>query len=362
MKLVTIKGRPFGRGGLLLGSEILDIGGGLSTFGFPRWAPRSAQEVVEAGEEGWRLVDDLLHAFQSATSWALEALRRAKTLMPLSGTALAAPIERPSALLLAGGNYPDYEEAMMDLLYRLCEGGYDEEKRRAVEARSKKPRAVPKNIQAIIGPDDPIILPDRYPDTVDAEAELAIVIGKACFEVDEADADDCIFGFTLINDVSPRAPAGPLQIAARDGLPIDFTEAMLAKGLPTMCPLGPAVASKDEFRDAADISFGLDVSGQALQFARTSSARFSPAAIVSELSRWYSFRPGDVISMGSPGGVGITRDPPLHLRDGDLVRVFAEEIGFLENPVTRAPAPGAAEFAGTPDGRSKPTESSDGLN
>jgi 2-keto-4-pentenoate hydratase/2-oxohepta-3-ene-1,7-dioic acid hydratase in catechol pathway len=154
---------------------------------------------------------------------------------------------------------------------------------------------------------------------VDYEAELAVVIGRPTRRVTEAEALDSVLGYTCLNDVS-----------ARD---LQFGDGQWARGksLDTFCPMGPVLVTPDEIGNPQDLDISCRVDGQVVQRANTSQMFFGVAAIISYCSQSFSLEPGDVIATGTPGGVGIFRDPQILLTDGSEVEVEIERIGRLVN-------------------------------
>lgn len=172
---------------------------------------------------------------------------------------------------------------------------------------------------AIIGPDQPIVLPAMAPNEVDYEAELVIVVGKLARNVSEANALDYVLGYTCGNDVS-----------ARDcQLRLD-THIARAKSFDTFAPVGPWIET-DLNPDACSIKCRL--SGNTMQNANTMDLVFSARQLVSYLSRCMTLLPGTIVMTGTPAGVGYAHKPPIFLRPGDVVEVDIEGIGVLRNPV-----------------------------
>ncbi len=165
---------------------------------------------------------------------------------------------------------------------------------------------------------------------VDYEAELAVVIGRRARRIDPADALGYVFGYTCLNDVSAR------DIQFGDG------QWVRGKSLDTFCPMGPVLVTADEIGDPQDLAISCTVGDERLQEARTSAMYFGIAEIISYCSRSFTLEPGDVIATGTPGGVGVFRDPPRFLGDGDRVVVEIERIGRLENVCRHDPAGAAA--------------------
>ena len=156
---------------------------------------------------------------------------------------------------------------------------------------------------------------------VDAEAELAIVIGTTAHEVETAEAMSYVAGFTCANDVS-----------ARD---IQFSESQWfrSKGYDTFCPVGPTVVAASELGDPGNLRIGQRVNGEVLQDSSTSDLIFGVPELVAYVSAFMTLRPGDLILTGTPQGVGVFREPKRPLRDGDVVEIEIEGIGVLRNEV-----------------------------
>jgi 2-keto-4-pentenoate hydratase/2-oxohepta-3-ene-1,7-dioic acid hydratase in catechol pathway len=176
---------------------------------------------------------------------------------------------------------------------------------------------------AIIGPDDPIILPRVGPDQVDYEAELAVVIGKKAKNVSRDEAMEYILGYTCANDISAR----DWQIRKQK------SQWVRAKSFDTFCPLGPCLVTTDEIPDPHHLSIQSDINGRILQDSNTSDMIFDVPTIVSDLSQSTTLFPGTVILTGTPHGIGFTRIPPVYLKPDDVVSIQIEKIGKLSNPV-----------------------------
>jgi 2-keto-4-pentenoate hydratase/2-oxohepta-3-ene-1,7-dioic acid hydratase in catechol pathway len=191
------------------------------------------------------------------------------------------------------------------------------------------PHAFIKNANAVIGPGEPIRLPRQCPGMVDFEGEFSIVIGRRCHNVTAKEAKSYIGGYTTINDVSARD-----WNPAKGGTP-DWDMIHMGKQLPTFCPLGPAVVTAEEIPDPDCVRLVTRLNGEVMQDANTDDLVFPIAQIIAYFSRWYPFAPGDVITTGTPSGVGFARRPPVFLKAGDVVSVCVEPIGELSNPVVR---------------------------
>jgi 2-keto-4-pentenoate hydratase/2-oxohepta-3-ene-1,7-dioic acid hydratase in catechol pathway len=190
----------------------------------------------------------------------------------------------------------------------------------------ERPLVFIKPTTALIGDHDAIALPASAPQEVDFEAELAIIIGRTCRRVPEADALDHVLGYTCANDVSARDCQRNDKQWSR------------AKGFDTFCPLGPWLVTPDEI-DPQDCPVRSRVNGELMQDGNTSAMIFPCPSLISYLSHQFTLLPGTVILTGTPDGVGFARQPPVFLRDGDQVEIEIEGIGKLTNPV-RGPQTG----------------------
>jgi 2-keto-4-pentenoate hydratase/2-oxohepta-3-ene-1,7-dioic acid hydratase in catechol pathway len=172
-----------------------------------------------------------------------------------------------------------------------------------------------KATSAICGPYDEVIKP-RNGDKLDWEVELAIVIGKRASYISEDEASLHIAGYCICNDVSERA----FQLEKG-------TQWDKGKGCDTFGPIGPWLVTAGEIEDPLDLRMWLDVNGKRFQDGSTGTMIFSPAFLVSYLSQFMSLQPGDVISTGTPPGVGLGRKPPTYLNEGDVMELGIEGLG-----------------------------------
>lgn len=184
----------------------------------------------------------------------------------------------------------------------------------------KAPVCYSKVPESVVGHKSVVQSHAKLSQTVDYEAEIAVIIGKVGIDISEADAMDHVFGYTIVND-----------IAARD---IQYVEGQwdLSKSLDTFCPMGPAIADKDAI-DLRDTSIKLWVNDQLRQDGNTNDMIFSVPQIIATLSAGMTLYPGDIISTGSPAGVGMCMTPPTYLTAGDTIRVHIAGIGELVNTV-----------------------------
>jgi 2-keto-4-pentenoate hydratase/2-oxohepta-3-ene-1,7-dioic acid hydratase in catechol pathway len=182
-----------------------------------------------------------------------------------------------------------------------------------------------KATSAIAGPDDDLVLP-RGSQKVDWEVELGVVIGRPVAYADEARAREAIAGYCVINDLSERA-----WQMERGG---QWVKGKSADGFG---PLGPWLVTADSVRDDSQLHLWLEVDGHRYQDSSTAQMVFKPAFLVSYLSQFMSLQPGDVISTGTPPGVGLGQKPPVYLRPGQLIRLGIDGLGVQTQRVVSGP-------------------------
>jgi 2-keto-4-pentenoate hydratase/2-oxohepta-3-ene-1,7-dioic acid hydratase in catechol pathway len=210
---------------------------------------------------------------------------------------LGPPSTRPSKIVCVGLNYAQH----------AAESGM---------AVPKQPVLFFKSTSAIVGPNDDVVIPKGSQKT-DWEVELAIVIGKAASYVSEADALDHVAGYVLHNDYSERA----FQIEMEG-------QWCKGKSCDTFAPLGPFIATKDEIKDPNNLHLWLKLNGDMVQDSSTSDFIFNVQEVVSYISQYMTLLPGDIISTGTPFGVGLGFDPPKYLKPGDIVELGIEGLGI----------------------------------
>ncbi len=179
----------------------------------------------------------------------------------------------------------------------------------------KEPIIFMKATSSLCGPNDPVTIP-RGSEKSDWEVELAAVIGKPASYIEEKDALAHVAGYLICNDVSERA----YQIE-RGG------QWDKGKGCDTFCPLGPWLVTSDEIPDPQVLDMKLDVNGEAMQRGNTRTMIFGMATIVSYVSQFMSLQPGDVITTGTPPGVGMGKKPPRYLKPGDVMTLSIQGLG-----------------------------------
>ena len=253
----------------------------------------STLEVIRRGAEVVAQLDSLV-AHEPGSQKAAVVAHRVDDIEFL-------PAVYPSKILAIGRNYADH----------ALEGGGEP---------PKAPLIFAKLANTLSAHNAPIVLP-TVSETIDWEAELAVVIGRRAKAVSEADALDYVFGYTLMNDVTAR------DLQRKDG---QWTR---GKGLDTFAPLGPFITTGDEVSDVQNLKVEGLYNGEVTQSSNTSKMIFSIAYLISYISEGITLEPGDIISSGTPEGVGFFRDPPVLLKPGDMCEVRVEKLGSLRNPV-----------------------------
>jgi 2-keto-4-pentenoate hydratase/2-oxohepta-3-ene-1,7-dioic acid hydratase in catechol pathway len=214
---------------------------------------------------------------------------------------LRAPIPRPPKIICVGLNYRDHAiESKMEI--------------------PKVPTIFAKFPTAVIGPGDRIVLP-KDAKRPDYEAEFAFVIGRGGRHIPPERWRDHVFGYTNLNDVSER----DYQMAT--------SQWIMGKTFDTFAPMGPWLVTADEIADPHELDITLAIGGEVLQSSNTRELIFRIPDLVAFLSSVFTLEPGDVVSTGTPSGVGFARKPPRYLRPGDEVTVRVAGLGELRNPV-----------------------------
>jgi 2,4-diketo-3-deoxy-L-fuconate hydrolase len=219
---------------------------------------------------------------------------------------LLAPVVDRAQVIGTGGNYADH----------------------AAEARTgglvvAEPVFMPYLWGAVIGPEDDIVIPTEDTQT-DYEVELSVVIGQTARGLTEETAMDAVFGFTIVNDVSAR------EVMVREKMQV-----MLSKSVDTFLPVGPHVVTKDEILDLYDLQIATYLNGQLRQHSNTGLMTVRVPALLAAITRTVTLHPGDIVTTGTPGGVGFFRDPPEFMQPGDTIVAEVEHVGRLTNRVVR---------------------------
>jgi 2-keto-4-pentenoate hydratase/2-oxohepta-3-ene-1,7-dioic acid hydratase in catechol pathway len=277
MRIVTYRSDRGPRAGLIRDDSVLDIWDGLGGDG------SSVRDLLAS--------DRLAEAAEIAD----------REPVPLERAELLPPIPDPQKIVCIGLNYRAH----------------------AAEAGIEPPGAptfFAKFRNALAPPGATVPLPAAS-SKVDFEAEVAFVVGRRCSEVDESEAVDFLAGYMLLNDLSAR----DLQFATPQWMP--------GKVFDNAAPCGPALVTPDEAGPHDRISFSLTLNGEEMQAASTDDLIFSVPALVAHLSRLMTLEPGDVVSTGTPAGVGSTREPRVWLKPGDQIEISSPTLGRLETTI-----------------------------
>ena len=228
---------------------------------------------------------------------------------------LLVPVPSPTKLLLLAGNYAAHINEG---------GGHAEERANTFPYVFMKPP-----LTTLTHPGDAVKIPAVSPNFIDWELELGIIIGKRCHSVAEKDALNYVAGYTVVNDISDRKfKPNPGRVKReKDG----FFDWLHGKWHDTFCPMGPCVLPADEIADPQTLKMTLKVNGETEQDASTALMIFPVAAIVEFISSYVTLEPGDIISTGTPAGVGNAKGK--YLKAGDQMEAYIEKIGTLKNPV-----------------------------
>ena len=276
MRFVTYYDQQTALPGILRGDLIVP----LHDFGLP-----SVLSIVEGGPAALARA----RAASEAPGFPLESVR------------LAAPIPRPPKIICVGLNYRDHAiESKMEI--------------------PKVPTIFTKFPTAVIGSGEKIVLPKNSAKP-DYEAEFAFVVGRGGRYIAGDNWRDHVFGYLNLNDVSAR----DYQLAT--------SQWTIGKTFDTFAPMGPCLVTADEVADPHNLDISLTVNGETLQHSNTRELIFNIPTLLEYLSSVFTLEPGDVISTGTPSGVGFSYDPPKWLKAGDEVVVRVEGLGELRNPV-----------------------------
>ena len=280
MQFLTLQRESWDEPGVLYDGEII----GLKGAGFD-----DLLSVIAGGADAMDRVARWLYRPPHS-----EVLNAAKT-------PLRAPIPKPPKIICIGLNYRDH----------------------AAEAKlavPEVPTVFAKYANTVIGHMHPIVLPKNSVKP-DYEAEFAVVIGKTGRHIPEANWRDYVFGYTIVNDVS-----------ARD-FQLQTSQWTMGKTFDTFAPMGPVIVTADEIEDPHKLAISLTLNGELMQDSNTSNLIFGVPQLIAFLSSVMTLQPGDIISTGTPAGVGFARKPPRWLKPGDEVAIEVQGIGRLVNPV-----------------------------
>ena len=277
MRLVSYRGEDGARAGVLTDGGILDAAEILGSDPVSLRGLIATERVDELGE------------------------RAGEGGSPVSGAELLPPIPDPDKVVCIGLNYRSH----------AAEAGIDP---------PSEPTFFAKFRNALAPAGATVPLPSAS-EKVDYEAEVAFVVGRRCTAIDASEAHDAIAGYMLLNDLSAR----DLQFATPQWMP--------GKVFDGSAPCGPALVTPDEAGPTDRISFTLDLNGQRMQDALTADLIFPIPELLARLSRWMTLEPGDIVSTGTPSGVGSVREPRVWLKPGDEIVIASPTLGELRTTI-----------------------------
>jgi len=216
---------------------------------------------------------------------------------------IANPVHAPGKIICLGKNYTEHAK----------EGGFE---------NPEHPLLFCKTPNTITGPFDPVLIPESS-SQVDWEVELAVIIGKKGKRIRYSAAYDYIAGFTVMNDISGR----DAQFAD--------SQWFRGKSFDTFAPIGPAIVTLDEIGNAQNLKLTAILDGSIMQDGNTRDMIFDIPSIIESISQDITLEPGDIISTGTPAGVGIFRDPPVALKEGNIIECTVEKIGTIKNQIVK---------------------------
>lgn len=259
--------------------------------------------ILDARAMAFDIEDFDAHFF---THFGVERLRSLlaepkRTLVPGLGMRLGPPVARPSQIICVGKNYAEHAKEMGS-------------------EPPKEPLFFAKAVSSLGGSTDPIVLPAESR-RVDAEAELAVVIGRRARRVSEADALSFVAGFTIVNDVSDRDAQ------------YEHSQWFRGKSFDSFCPCGPWLVTPDEIADPQQLAVKQRLNGEELQNDSTANMIFPVARLLAALTRNITLEPGDILATGTPAGIGSARHPPRVLAGGDVVEIEVGGLGVQRSPV-----------------------------
>ncbi|MBI5033047.1 MAG: fumarylacetoacetate hydrolase family protein [Chloroflexi bacterium] len=236
-------------------------------------------------------------------------MHAARESIPLHQVKLLAPIPRPRKNIFALGR------------------NYAEHAKESAAARGEKvgpPVVFTKAPTTVNAPFGEIVVDPTLSVQVDWEVELAVIIGKRARKVSQSDALSYVFGYTVLNDVT-----------ARD-LQNRTSQFFVGKSIDGYCPMGPWIVTADEIPNPQNLNLKCSVNGVLKQEGNTNDMIYTVAFVIEDLSRMMTLEPGDIITTGTPAGVGFARKPPEFLKPGDVLESQVEKIGTMRNPIIAA--------------------------
>jgi len=314
MRLLTFVGGPAQRVGALVDETVVDVAvayaAALAAEGHPRadgvasaTLPPDMREILQGG-------DAAMEAVRKAVSFAEARLKGgrevvgsggARAAYPLKEVRLRPPVTNPQKIVCIGLNYRDH----------CAEQGIE---------LPKVLMTFPKFADALVGPEDPIVIP-RGCEQMDWEVELVFVVGRRARYVAPEHASEYIAGYTVGNDVSARDFQFPDK------------QLMRGKACETFAPMGPYLVTADEVPDPHNLKIESRLNGKVMQSSTTKNLVHNIPAILAWVTKFLTLQPGDCVMTGTPAGVGVFRKPPVFMKPGDVIEMFIESVGTIRNPV-----------------------------
>jgi 2-keto-4-pentenoate hydratase/2-oxohepta-3-ene-1,7-dioic acid hydratase in catechol pathway len=278
MRLVTYRRGSEGTAGVQTDDGIVDAASLLGVESL------TVRQLIEASR-----LDELRQALEGASA------------DPVADAELMPPLPDPDKIVCIGLNYRSH----------AAEAGIDPPDQPTFFAKFRN----------ALAPDGATVTLPAASEKVDYEAEIAFVLGRRCKEVSAGEALGAVAGYTLLDDLSAR----DLQFATPQWMP--------GKVFDGSAPCGPAIVTSDEAGAPDAIEFALDLNGERMQEASTSDLVFSVAELIARLSRWMTLEPGDIVSTGTPSGVGSVRQPRVWLKPGDEILITSPTLGELRTTI-----------------------------
>lgn len=295
MKFVTYIKKNKESVGIITGERVIPINEIFNTIGKKNVS--SVTELIENFEE--TTIEEIKTAISSNSF----------NYLPLNSIKLLAPIPNPKRnVFCLGKNYIEHAQEIK--MTKIAGTGIPD-----------SPIYFTKVASPAIGNEEPIKFSYDVTEQVDYEAELAIVIGKEGINIKPEQAEEYIFGYTIVNDVSARDLQGK------------HIQWFKGKSLDTFCPMGPCLVHKSEIPFPVELNIKCSINGELRQNSNTKKLIFDIPYIISDLSKGLTLKPGDIICTGTPSGVGMGFEPPKVLKNGDVVECYVENIGTLINKV-----------------------------
>ncbi|MBS3766174.1 fumarylacetoacetate hydrolase family protein, partial [Candidatus Bipolaricaulota bacterium] len=307
MNIVTPIEKSYGNVGVVLDERVYDLNACISKSDF------ADAKTCKDAKQFLALSEDKIKKSWKAVKKISSGEEYRKYSSSLEDVGLNAPIPEPGKLLCVAGNYADH----------IIEGeGEYPGKEEMV------PRLFLKPATSVTGHKGAIKVP-KVSDWTDWEVELAVVIGKRGRDIAPEEAGDYIAGYTIVNDISARELSFRKNMEEREG--DEFFDWLVGKWPDTFAPMGPWITTVDEINNPNNLEMKLWVNGELHQKGNSGQMIFSPGEIISYASRFMRLEPGDVISTGTPAGVGYAKE--IKLKEGDILKCRIEKIGVLENGV-----------------------------